>query len=255
MIITADVGNTTTKIGIFNDEKIITTFKYITNVPRTSDELGVLLHSFLQFRNLTIADITGVIISSVVPDTNFTLVQTFIKYFNIQPIIVGPGIKTGIKILTENPKEVGSDRICDVVAAYELYKGPVIVLNFGTATRYDHINEFGEFNGAITSPGIKITADALWKNAAKLPQIEIKKPASIMATNTITSMQAGLVYGQIGQVEYIIKHIKQETGRENIKTVACGGYANIIMPHTDVIDVYDPLLTLKGLKILYDKNK
>ena len=143
----------------------------------------------------------------------------------------------------------------DALGAYTLYKGPVIVINFGTATRYDYVTEDGIFNAAVTSPGIKISADALWSKAAKLPKIEIEKPKSILATNTVTSMQAGLVYGYIGQVEYIVKEMKRETKRPDTKVVACGGYAKVILPHTDVIDIHDPMLTIKGLKILYDKNR
>ena len=169
--------------------------------------------------------------------------------------MVGSGIKTGINVRTDNPKEVGADRIVDAAAAYNLYKCPVIVVNFGTATRYDYVNREGVFSYAVTSPGIQISADALWKGAAKLPKIEIEKPKSILASNTITSMQAGLVYGYIGQVEYVIKKMKEELNTEGIKVVACGGYGKIIYPETDVIDVFDPLLTLKGLKIIYDKNK
>jgi len=168
--------------------------------------------------------------------------------------MVGPGIRTIISIKCDDPREVGADRIVDAVAAYTIYGGPVIVLNFGTATRYDYVNEKGEFCAAITAPGIQISADALWYNAAKLPQIEIAKPSSILAKNTITSMQAGLVYGQIGATEYIVDQIRQETGT-NAKTVASGGYANLIQPYTNAIDVYDPLLTMKGLEILYDKNR
>ncbi len=255
MLIVIDAGNTTTEIGIFREDHLFASFRYITKTARTSDELAVLLHSFLALKKLTFADIDDVIISSVVPDINYALTSAIIKYFDIKPLTVGPGIKTGIKVQTENPKEVGADRIVDALAAYELYGGPVIVINFGTATRYDYITQDGVFGVAVTSPGIQISADALWTQAAKLPKIEIEKPKSILASNTITSMQAGLVYGQIGQVEYIIKCMKEEIGIPDIKTVACGGYAKVIVPNTDVIDIYDPMLTLKGLKLMYDKNK
>ena len=255
MLVVVDAGNTTTEIGLFKKDQLIGSFRYITKTKRTSDELAVLFQSFLSLKNLSIDDCDDVIISSVVPDINYTLTSAIIKYFGITPMLVGPGIKTGLKVQTENPKEVGADRIVDAIAAYELYGGPIIVLNFGTATRYDYITEDAVFNVAVTSPGIQISADALWTQAAKLPKIEIEKPKSILASNTITSMQAGLVYGYIGQVEYIIKQMKKELGRDDIKTVASGGYAKIIVPNTDVIDVFDPMLSLKGLKILYDKNK
>jgi len=180
--------------------------------------------------------------------------NTMRRYFNIEPLIVGPGIKTGIMIKSENPKEVGADRIVDSVAAYEQYGGPLIVIDYGTATTYDVISENGEFLYGITSPGIQISADALWSKTAQLPNIEIKKPNSILAKNTITSMQAGLVYGYIGQTEYIVKKIKEEMKNENIKVVATGGLGRIISDETKYIDIYDPQLLLKGLKYIHDKN-
>ena len=171
------------------------------------------------------------------------------------PIIVGPGIKTGITISTDNPREVGADRIVGIVAAYHMFGGPLIVIDFGTATTYDVVNEKGEFKYGITSPGIQITADALWQRTAQLPSVEIKKPESILAKNTVTSIQAGLVYGYIGQVEYIIKKIKEELAAENMKVVATGGLGRIIYDETSMIDVYDPELLFKGLKIIHDKNQ
>lgn len=255
MILVIDVGNTTTQLGIFKDDKLMHEFRYITKQDRTSDEIGTLIITFFAHFNIDIKDFKGAIISSVVPDVNYHLVNAIKKYIGVEPLMVGSGIKTGINVRTDNPKEVGADRIVDAAAAYNLYKCPVIVVNFGTATRYDYVNREGVFSYAVTSPGIQISADALWKGAAKLPKIEIEKPKSILASNTITSMQAGLVYGYIGQVEYVIKKMKEELNTEGIKVVACGGYGKIIYPETDVIDVFDPLLTLKGLKIIYDKNK
>ena len=195
------------------------------------------------------------IISSVVPNVMHSVVNSMIKYFNRQPIIVGPGIKTGIRLSCDNPKEIGPDRIVDAVGAYELYGGPVIVMDFGTATTYDVILEDGVFTAGITSPGLASSARSLWCDAAKLPEIEIVKPKSILAKNTITSMQAGLVYGYIGQTEYIIKKIKEETGLTDIKTVATGGYGRLISGNTDSIQIYDNELTLKGLQLIYAKNQ
>ena len=253
MLMVMDVGNTTCELGIFKGDDMIRTFRFITKEKRTSDELGVLLQSYLTLIDLKFQDIDGVIISSVVPDIDYTLNNTILKYFNLKPLFVGPGIKTGIQVRSDNPREVGADRIVDALAAYTLYGGPVLVLNFGTATRYDYVDEKGIFAIAITSPGIQISADALWKNAAKLPNIEIKKPKSILAKNTITSMQAGLVYGYIGQVEYMVRKIQEEL-QKKCTVVATGGYAKIIVPETDCIDYFDKELTLKGLKLLYDKN-
>ena len=169
-------------------------------------------------------------------------------------MVVSAGIKTGIRVVTENPKQVGADRIVDAVAAYTLYGGPVIVIDFGTATTYDIVGPEGTFEGAVIAPGIRTSAQALWNMAAMLPEVEIKKPASVMAKETVSSMQAGIVFGQIGQAEYIVNKIKKESGYNNIKVVATGGLGNIISKETDCIDIYDPQLTLKGLKIIYDKN-
>ena len=168
---------------------------------------------------------------------------------------MGPGTKTGIKIATENPREIGADRIVDAVGAYEKYGGPVLVLDFGTATTYDLVTEDGSFTAGITAPGIRISAKALWTDTAKLPEIEIKKPASILAGETISSMQAGLMYGQIGATEYIIKEVKRESGFKDLKVVSTGGLGRLVSEETDMIDVYDPYLTLEGLRLIYLKNR
>lgn len=184
-----------------------------------------------------------------------SVVNAMKKYFNRQPILVGPGIKTGIRLSCDNPREIGPDRIVDAVGAYELYGGPVIAMDFGTATTYDLILDEGVFTAGITSPGLGTSARSLWSDAAKLPEIEIAKPKSILAKNTVTSMQAGLVYGYIGQTEYIIKKIKEEASIENIRTVATGGYGRLIAENTDSIQIYDSELTLKGLQLIYAKNR
>lgn len=253
-LLVIDVGNTSTELGVFADNELTVRFRCITKEKRSSDELAVFISQMFELNKLKFSDIDDCIISSVVPDVNYTLTSTITRYMHIDPLMVGPGIKTGITIKCDDAREVGADRIVDALAAYSLYGSPVIVMNFGTATRYDYVNEKGEFCAAITSPGIQISADALWSNAAKLPKIELVKPDSILAKNTVTSMQAGLIYGYIGQSEYIVKKIREETGT-HAKTVACGGYAKLVEPYSDVIDVYDPLLTMKGLKLIYEKNK
>ena len=184
-----------------------------------------------------------------------SLGSAIVKYFNIKPIVVSSGIKTGLKIVTENPKQIGPDRIVDAVAAYELYGGPLIVVDFGTATTYDLVGENGTFEAGVTAPGLETSARSLWNEAAMLPAIEIQKPASILGRETISSMQAGLVYGAIGQTEYIIKEMRRESGYENLKVVATGGLGRIIAQETDAIDIYSPKLTLEGLRIIYYKNK
>lgn len=257
MVLVVDIGNTNIVLGVYKDNNLLGNWRMLTKNERTSDEYGMTILSLLQFDNIDYKKINSVIISSVVPNIMHSFINAMKKYISIDPLIVGPGVKTGIMIKSENPKEVGADRIVDSVAAYEQYGGsvPLIVIDFGTATTYDVISEQGEFLYGITSPGIQISADALWSKTAQLPNIQIKKPDSILAKNTITSMQAGLIYGYIGQTEYIIKRIKEEMKRDDIKVVATGGLGRIISDETKYIDIYDPQLLLKGLKIIHDKNK
>ena len=255
MILVIDVGNTNITFGVYESKKLVTTFRMTSRTMRTSDEYGTEILAMLQNNQIDRRKVGGAIIASVVPKVMHALIGAVVRYLHTEPLIVGSGIKTGIKITSENPKEIGPDRIVDAVGAYELYGGPVIVMDFGTATTYDVILEDGVFTAGITSPGLASSARSLWCDAAKLPEIEIVKPKSILAKNTITSMQAGLVYGYIGQTEYIIKKIKEETGLTDIKTVATGGYGRLISGNTDSIQIYDNELTLKGLQLIYAKNQ
>ena len=255
MLLTIDVGNTNITLGVFENETLKGTFRMTTKRSTTSDEYGFNICGILEHRNIMPQDIKDVIIASVVPDIMHSLTSGIIKYLNIKPIIVSAGIKTGIRIVTENPKEIGPDRIVDAVAGYEQYGGPIIVVDFGTATTYDLIGEKGTFEAGITAPGIETAGRSLWGGAAMLPAIEIRKPKSILAQETISSMQAGLVYGAIGQTEYIVQKIKEECGYDNIKVVATGGLGKIIADETDCIDIYDPDLTLTGLRLIYNKNR
>ncbi len=254
MLLVIDVGNTNITLGVFKREELLGTFRMTTKLPRTSDEYGIMLKELVERQGILSKDIHAVIIASVVPDIMHSLGSAMIKYFGIKPIIVSAGIKTGIRIMTENPKQVGADRIVDAVAAYTLYGGPVIVIDFGTATTYDIVGPEASFEGAVIAPGIRTSAQAMWGQAAMLPAIEIKKPDTILAKETVSSMQAGIVFGQIGQVEYIVDRIRRESGYTDA-VVASGGLGNIIARETEVIDVYDPQLTLKGLRIIYEKNK
>jgi len=255
MLLVIDVGNTNITIGVFKEEEIVATFRLTTKQQRTSDEFGVIFCNLLEHRDIRVKDVHAIIISSVVPDIMYSLTSALVKYFEINPLIVGPGVRTGIRIATENPREIGADRIVDSVAAYELYGGPVLVIDFGTATTYDVITKDGAFIAGITAPGILTASRALWGDAAKLPEVEIKKPASILAKETISSMQAGIVYGCIGQTEYIIRQVMKETGYKNLTTVATGGFGKLIADETDLIQHYDPLLTLQGLRLIYNKNR
>lgn len=253
MLLVVDVGNTNITLGVFQGEQLETSFRLTTKISRTSDEYGMLLCSLLEHRGIDAEDIDAVIVSSVVPAMMYSFNSGVKKYLNRIPYEIKPGTKTGIKIVTANPYEIGSDRIVDAVGAYELYGGPVLVIDFGTATTYDVITEDGKFIAGITAPGIRISAKALWQDAARLPEIEIRKPDSILAKDTIQSMQAGLVYGCIGQTEYIIEKVREETGFADMKVVATGGLGKIIAEATEKICVYDPNLTLKGLRLIYEK--
>ena len=224
MLLVVDVGNTHITLGVFDGKDLKATFRMTAKQPRTSDEYGIQLCDLLVHRNFGI--------KAMVPST----------------------LDMGLKINTEHPKEIGPDRIVDAVAAYEKYGGPVIVVDYGTATTYDVVTEEGVFEGGVISPGIRTSARALWGGAAMLPEIEIRNPGSIIAKETVSSMQGGLVYGYIGQTEYIVNKMKA-AGFENAKVVATGGLGNIIVSETDVIDIYDKNLTLEGLRIIYEKNK
>lgn len=255
MLLVMDVGNTNITLGVFCDEKLQITFRMTTKIPRTSDEYGIIVTDLLRLNQVEVADIQAVVISSVVPNVMHSLTSAIIKYIKVTPLIVAPGIKTGIRIATEDPRSVGADRIVDAVGAYGLYGGPVLVLDYGTATTYDLVDADGAFVAGVTAPGIRTSAQALWKDAAKLPEIEIVKPKTILAQETISSMQAGLVFGQIGQTEYIIEHMKKEASYDSIKVVATGGLGKLIASETDSIDVYDPNLTLQGMRLIYEKQR
>lgn len=255
MLMTIDVGNTNITAGIFEGKEMRASFRLVTRQARTSDEYGLVLMDLTEHNGMRIADIHAAIISSVVPNVMHSLNSALIKYFGIKPLLVEPGVRTGIKIVTGNPGQIGADRIVDAVGALELYGGPVIAIDFGTATTYDLIDRDGAFLTGLTAPGIRISAKALWEDTAKLPEIEIRKPESIMARDTIESMQAGLLYGQIGQTEYIVRNLIAESGLSDVKVVATGGLGRIIADSTDAIDIYDPNLTLQGMRLIYDRNK
>jgi len=254
MLFAIDVGNTNITVGLFDKENLVKQFRMITQTSRTSDEYGVFLGEWLMLNGFTMKDITDVVISSVVPDIMHSLVSSIIKYFDVQPLIIAPGIRTGIKINISNPKELGADRLVDAVAAYEMYGGPVIVVDFGTATTHDLVLGDGTFYAGVTSPGIRLAANALWHGTAKLPEVEIRKVDTIMGRDTVSSMQAGIYFGYVGQTEYIIKKLKEESKLDNLKVVATGGLGKMISEATKEIDIYDPELTLHGLRIIYDKQ-
>ena len=254
MLLAIDVGNTNITCAVVSGDDFVASFRLTTKQQRTSDEFGIILRDLVEERGFAKSDIEAVIIASVVPGVMYSLTSAIRKYFGVSPMIVGEGTKTGILIDIPNPKEMGADRVVDAVAAYELYGGPAIIVDFGTATTYDMVTEDGRLVAAVTSPGIRLCANALWNGTAKLPEIEIEKPASILAKDTTTSMQAGLVYGCIGQTEYIVRKMMEEAGLKEARVIATGGLGKMISESTDVIGEYDPMLTMKGLRLIYEKT-
>ena len=257
MLLAVDVGNTNISMGVLalDEEKIRSSFRMITKTERTSDELGVIIYDLLARAGIQVEDIEGVMISSVVPKIMYTLNSSIIKYIHKTPMIITPRTKTCIRLMADNPKAVGADRIVDCTYAYSRFRRSCIVVDFGTATTFDYVNEAGEFRYTVIAPGIGISANALSSQTAKLPEIEIRKPQSILGTNTITGMQAGVVYGYIGTVEYILKTMKKELKDPDCPVLATGGLGRIIARETDSIDIYDPDVAYKGIRILYQMNQ
>lgn len=254
MLVAIDIGNTNITIGIFDKDELIGNYRLTTKVRRTSDEYGFMLKTFLDNSNIHKADVDDVIISSVVPKVMHSFRNGIKKFMEIEPIMVAPGIKSGISVQLENPKSVGSDRIADCAGAFYEYGGPVLIVDFGTATTYDYVDENGCFKAGTIGVGIETGANALWGQTAQLPEIEIKPPKTILAKNTQTEMQAGIFYQYLGGIEYTIKQFHKEVGKD-FKVIATGGLGRIVCNHTKLIDVYDPNLIFKGLKIIYEKTK
>lgn len=254
MILTLDIGNTNIKTALFEGMEMRQYWRISTNRARSSDEYGIILMDLLNHNGIPASTVDGIIMSSVVPQINFTIEHMCRNYFGHEPMKIEPGVKTGINIKYENPREVGSDRIANAVAAYELYGGPCITIDFGTATTFGAISERGEFLGGAICPGLKLAAEALTERAAKLPRFELAKPETVIGRNTITNMQSGIVYGYIGQVNYLVERMKRELGAPNAKVIATGGLAVLVGEESNAIDVMDGLLTLKGLCLIYAKN-
>ena len=253
MILTLDIGNTNIKTALFEGERMAAYWRISTNRTMTSDEYGMLMSNLFIHHNLSMKSVTGIVISSVVPTINYTIEHMCMTYFGRAPMFVAPGIKTGIHIKYDNPKELGSDRIANAVAAYELYGGPCIYIDFGTATSFGVVSQKGEFLGGAICPGLKVTADALVDRTAKLPRFELVKPATVIGKNTITNLQSGILYGHIGLVKYLIKRMKEELG-SNCKVIATGGMSVLIREECPEITDLDGLLTLKGLRLIFEKN-
>lgn len=255
MLVAIDIGNTNITLGLIDDDKLVGQYRLTTKIRRSSDEFGLMLQTFTNRENISKNDIDDVIITSVVPKVMHSCRNGVIKFFGIVPIIVRPGLKSGISVQLENPKSVGADRIADCAGAYHEYGGPILVIDFGTATTYDYVDEKGRFRAGVISVGIETGANALWTQTAQLPEIEISKPKTVLARNTQTEMQAGIFYQYLGGVEKVIRQIKKETGQRDMKVVATGGLGRVLHAHTSLIDVFDPTLIFKGLNIIYKKNK
>ncbi|MEI8217217.1 MAG: type III pantothenate kinase [Eubacteriales bacterium] len=259
MLLAFDVGNTNIVLGVFQDGNLIQNWRLETDKNKSADEYGMLVNQLFNYEGLDTKDVKDVIISTVVPPIVYTLQHMSMKYFQKRAIVVGPGVKTGMVIKYDNPKQVGSDRIVNAVAAFSKYGGPLIIVDFGTATTFCAITENEEYLGGSIAPGLKISSEALFEKTAKLPRVELEEPGHVICKNTIESMQSGLVYGHMGLVEYIVNRMKIELSPtdqgKKVKVIATGGLATLIAGGIDCIDYIDKELTLEGLQIIYEKNK
>lgn len=253
MLLVIDVGNSNIVLGIFKEQELVDHWRVSTDRLRTTDEYGVLIRHLFYLNGVNSEEIDAIIISSVVPPVMPTLERMCQRYFGLTPLVIGPGVKTGMDIKYDNPREVGADRIVNAVAAYEKFGGPVIIIDFGTATTFCAVDKKGTYLGGAICPGIGISTDALVQRTAKLPRIEVVQAEKVICRNTVESMQAGVFYGFVGQVDGIVTRMRRELGCK-AKVVATGGLAVIVAPATDAIDVVEPMLTLEGLKIIYDRN-
>ncbi|RHW31778.1 type III pantothenate kinase [Lysinibacillus yapensis] len=256
MILVLNVGNSNITLGVYDNDQLKHHWEMETDRHKTVDEYGMLVKAFFSHVEIDFEDVKGMIISSVVPPIMYVLEEMCRKYFRIKPLIVGPGVKNGLNIKYENPREVGADRIVNAVGALDEYggKGPLIIIDFGTAITYCYINEKGDYMGGAIAPGIAISTEALYNQAAKLPRIEISRPPSIIGKNTVSAMQAGVIYGFVGQVEGIVSRMKANSKGEPL-VIATGRLAKLIANETTLIDVVDEFLTLKGLYLIYRRNQ
>jgi type III pantothenate kinase len=255
MLLTADVGNTEIVLGIFSGEDLRHTWRLSTRPERTSDELALQLSGFLEHRDLDLRmDVTGLCIASVVPDVTHAFREMASGYLPIEPVVVGPGVKTGVPVLTDNPREVGADRVVNALAAFHRFGGPSIVVDFGTSTNFDVVSDKGEFLGGVIAPGLQISASALVGKTARLTRVDLQAPRSPIGKNTVEAIQSGLLYGTAGEVDGIVARLRQELGAPEAPVVATGGLAGDVIPHCRTVDHHEPWLTLEGLRMVYERN-
>jgi type III pantothenate kinase len=253
MLLTIDASNTNIKFGLFDGDRLLHDWRLATRADSMADEIGLLFLQLIREAGLDPAKVDAVVIASVVPPLNASLVEASQRYFHCEPLMVGPGIKSGLKILYENPKEVGADRIVAALAAFRKYGGPLVIIDFGTGTTYDAISRDGEYLGGAIAPGIGISADALFQRAARLGRVELKAPASVIGRNTVESVQAGIVFGYVAQVEGMVARLRKELGAE-ARVIATGGYARLIAELTPAIQEVDDRLMLEGLRQIHELN-
>jgi len=255
VLLTADVGNTEIVLGVFDGPSLAHTWRLSTRPERTSDELALQLAGFLEHRDLDLRkDVTGLCIASVVPDVTSSLLEMAAAYLDFEPVVVGPGTKTGVPVLTDNPREVGADRVVNTLAAFTRFGGPSIVVDFGTGTNFDVVSDKGEFLGGVIAPGLQISAGALVGRTARLTRVDLQPPRSPVGKSTVEAIQSGLLYGTAGEVDGIVTRIRAELQAPDATTVATGGLAPVVIPHCTTIDHHEPWLTLEGLRLVFERN-